>query len=55
MNKSIFTDDFPEISTNNELQKIKKNIQDMILIILQAVVKKNEKRDLIVYGRFINL
>lgn len=43
MNKSIFTDDFPEISTNNELQKIKKEYPKYDLYYIASGCKKERK------------
>lgn len=43
MNKSIFTDDFPEISTNNELQKIKKEYPKYDSYYIASGCKKERK------------
>jgi len=43
MNKSIFTDDFPEISTNNELQKIKKKYPRYDSYYIASGCKKERK------------
>ena len=43
MNKSIFTDDFPEISTNNELHKIKKEYPEYDSYYIASGCKKERK------------
>jgi len=43
MNKSIFTDDFPEISTNNELQKIIKEYPEYDVYYIASGCKKGRK------------
>ena len=43
MNKSIFTDNFPEISTNNELQKIKKEYPEYDSYYIASGCKKERK------------